>query len=140
MGARRIMDFKERRAYPRIKIDAVSKFTVNTEDSLRCDFEGIIDNVSEEGIGVIIRKTVNNEGIYKVGVGDELFFQAVDEFALEGKNTTEVLNGKARIVRINILKDGYYFGCKIVSDNVRLKEYIRKRKISFFIDGMVTQK
>lgn len=47
----------ERREYSRIRIDAVSQFIIAKDDHYEGDFEGIVKDISEGGIDIM----VNNE-------------------------------------------------------------------------------
>lgn len=129
----------EKREYQRIKIDAISQFFVSNEDRYEGDFEGIIDNISEEGIGVIISDPKYFPLIDSLDLKKQFFFQAIDEYTVFRKETSDVFQGKAMILRTINKEDHYYLGCKITDSNHELQEYISRRKIAFFIDGMATQ-
>ena len=132
------MDNKDRRLYQRITIGAISQFLMTTGDELQKDFEGIIDNICEDGIGITVNKNSWFDTLDHVGIGDELYFQGFGEYVSCMKKRSDVFIGKAQIVRMIKNETGYYLGCSITSNNSNLQEYIRKRKIAYFIDSMGT--
>jgi len=129
------MDGKDRRLYQRITIGAISQFLMTTGTELQKDFEGVIDNICEDGIGISVNTPSWFDTLDHVGIGDELYFQGIDEYVSCMKKKSDVFIGKAQIVRMIKNKDNYYLGCSITSNNSNLQEYIRKRKIAYFIDS-----
>ncbi len=130
----------DRRSSERIRIDAVSQFLIKNEDSYGGDFEGIINNISDTGLGVIITKEKYFPRVKSLKVDDPIFFQALDEYTLFNKPTSDIFQGKIKIVRIEETDEGYYIGCSIESANQDLQQFISRRKMAFFIDGLATPK
>lgn len=122
----------DRREYQRIKVDAMCQFLLANEGRDICDFSGVIDNISEQGIGIIIEDSKWFEVVEKIDVGEELFFQAIDEYELYKSKVSEVILGKARILRKNVCDGKYVMGCKFTSNSKDLQEYVSKRKLALF--------
>ena len=130
----------DRRKSQRIRIDAVSQFLVSHDDRFEGDFEGLIENISDEGIGVVVNNPKYTSLVEGLSINNQFFFQAFDEYTAFKKPISDIFQGKAKIVRIEKKNNHYYLGCKIVSSNHDLDEYISRRKMAFYIDGMAIAK
>ncbi len=126
---------KERRFFKRITINASCQFFIQNATEQR-DFSGVINNICEDGAGLVITDTKYLTLIdEKLKVGDELVFQGYDEFIYCNKEISEVISGKLEVTRIEKTPDVYYIGCKIIPPNAELEMYIMKRKFSDFCDS-----
>lgn len=118
----------ERRRYERIRIDAASQFSMSDTSDGSLDFAGIIEDISEGGIRIVVSEAQYLDIADKISVGSEVIFQAMDEYMLYMTTRTDEIHGNAKVVRVEKYDDKYVFGCEMHYLNSSLEEYIVNRK------------
>lgn len=125
----------ERRVYQRIRISIEGLFISLNENAYPTEIEGMIEDISEGGIKIIIKKDTESSKTPCLKIGDVLRFQAYDEYELFGNQNNDVVSGVIQVVRVDETKDSITLGCKFTSKTSQLEEYISNRKTSSFMSG-----
>lgn len=123
----------DRRYYQRAKVGVESLFFIEGNGPGLRDFEGILEDISEGGIRILVRKEQYKESVETIKVGSIISFQACDEYQMYNKTMTEIFMGKVEVLRIQKIGDDIHIGCKHVKLSQELEEYIRNKKVSVFL-------
>lgn len=126
----------ERREYTRVNVGAQSEFFLYEGENMICDFAGIIDNVSEGGLGILVEKDTYEQVGNKLEVGLSISFQAYDENGYSIEASEGAFSGRAEIVRKEPTEETLIVGCKIDETCNDFKEYVKDKKVYLYISSM----
>lgn len=123
----------ERRKYQRIKVSAESTFLMLDKKVIDREFCGVIDNISENGIKIVVNRTEAEHILPLINTNDSIHFQAMDNFNLYGENIDAIVRGDAYVVRREIYDDSIIFGCKIneLYTDISDLDYISSRRAAY---------
>lgn len=122
----------DRRYYSRIKLKLESILFVDCNEEIK-DLTGIITDMSEGGIRLIIDKKQYKDSINIIKNGTIIQFQSYDEYMLYNEMKTEVISGKVEVIRIEEYDEYIQLGCKLTNRTKELASYIDNKKISEYI-------
>lgn len=120
-----------RRFYERFQYKIPLPILIYVQDLGNVELNGVIKNISEEGIGIELKNDdFNKQIIKKINVGDKLLFQFID--TTKGLwNTAQFLQGKLEIKHIN--KNTYEIGCKVIRNSNGYIEYVSSKKANEYM-------
>lgn len=125
-----------RREYERIESGTEGAFYVRNNGELLYDFVGKIENISEEGICVLVDVNEYQKVDSLLQEGQQISFQAFDDSGYSLEEESGAFQGHVQVVRKN-LEDGYLtLGCKTVGNNTLFQEYVENKKTYLFIKAM----
>lgn len=124
----------ERREYQRIKTgNSKSMFYPYHDIGGFKEFPGFIDDISERGIGVLVKDEKYFVAIEELEIGEKLRFQAIDEYTLYNHGRVDIIHGEVEILRKESFFGAVKIGCKFTKYNTDLREYIKNRKVAVYL-------
>ncbi|MCR5420376.1 MAG: PilZ domain-containing protein [Lachnospiraceae bacterium] len=112
----------ERRNYSRLKSGMSCLVYYNN-----VEFVGVVDNLSEAGLGILINET---EACDLIGVGDKI--------DVTGLDAEVVIQFEANIARISKMEDKVYIGAQIINQK-EIEPYINRKRVELFL-GSITDR
>ena len=129
----------DKRFYRRLSLDIEGVFILDKEDAPG-EFKGIIEDLSESGIKIIIDTNAYPNAYDAINENDLLYFTAADEFKLFDEDQSFIIQGKAKIIRKRVTKDALVIGGEIVSVSNEIMEYLLSRRTSIYMDSLNNKK
>lgn len=126
----------DRREYERVNVDARGTFIVKKDNQFVTEFTAKIVDVSEKGIRVEIVNDSDKDMASLITEDSTVSFQAMENFKLYHKETSEFFTGDVQVVYKVINEDSLILGCRLPRLNDSMKNYISDRKISIFIENI----
>lgn len=127
----------DRRTYQRIKVDVESIFIVDNTSVSPREFEGIIEDISESGMKILIKAQDTLHLLPYIEKGQHLHFSAADDFHLFGQERSSIFSGMVEIIRREALEnDLFLLGCKFKRYSNELQKYVSDRKLSLYMNGL----
>lgn len=129
----------ERRLHQRIVSQLQANFYIESDNNDPNEFGGIIENLSENGIKIVVSDQDDFKVVNEIVVGDEVVFQAVDEYELYGKTRMDIFKGHASVVRIEKDENDIVLGCEVNSISKDFEKYVSNKRISLYLSTMRRQ-
>lgn len=127
----------ERRQDERISINAKGSFFVRSASEYYGEFQATIVDISERGVRIKAGSKCKDI-IQQISEDATLSFQAMEEYELFSEKEMQIFYGKLEIVH-QFLDDGdIVLGCSMETTNPEIKEYIKKRKMSYYMKSIDT--
>lgn len=124
----------EKRFYQRLNVNIAGNFIVNESVPETNEFDGVIQDISEDGIRFSVMEVAFKKILREIAVGSNIVFQALDEYNLFGEKRTDVFSGSAEVKRVRKEGNSYEIGCIIVKTSKEYDEYIKYKKMANFVN------
>lgn len=126
----------ERRFFKRTTISILGTFIVMNTEDFQCEFEGILEDISEGGIKFVINAATSVASTDLIKVGDTVKFTAYDEYNLFGEMQEAILYGTATVLRKTVSENNVILGCSIIALSDELEEYILNKQTSIYMKAL----
>lgn len=123
----------EKRLYQRVLVGLISNFIIKENEPGFREFNGIIEDLSENGIRIRIEDQSYLHIVEKIKVGDKILFQSIDEYEMYGDTRTDIFSGEARVIRKSSDDGNVIVGCKIDKSSDEYSEYVKNKKMALFM-------
>lgn len=126
----------ERREYERINVETEGAFYIREEGKLVCDFTGVVDNVSEVGLCILVDTNEYDKLDSIIKSGQQISFHAYDENGFSIKEKEGTYYGEAEIVRISSADNILSLGCKIAENSKDFQQYVKGKKTYVYVKAL----
>lgn len=126
----------ERRVYTRIKVGADGAIFLQESEKSICEFAGIVDNVCEGGLGIILKNSDGNPDYNFLDIGQKISFHAYDNNGFNIEEAEGAFYGSAKIVRKSVVPDGLYLGCEIDLRSDDFQDYVKGKKVYLYVKSL----
>lgn len=124
----------EQRAYRRIEINIDGVFFVEQPNGERLEFPGIIKDISEGGIGIVINEVLDPAIVDAIDIGTQIHFQAFDSYDFFGDEHSVIVGSVSKAVRKVVNADSIIIGCKISILGKELEQYIKEKHVIQYME------
>ena len=126
----------DRRYYQRTKIDLESVFLLSDKDIFPREFNGVIEDISESGVKIVIDPLTSDVLTSCINVNDSLHFNCLDEYSLFGKDHSAVLDGEIKVIRKDATEKNTVLGYIFNPSTKNISNYVKDMKTSAFISNL----
>ena len=120
------------RYYQRTHIDVECMFFLSGKEISHCEFSGILENISESGVMIIVDPSTPSEIVDIIGINDHIHFDGFDEYNYFGEDRDDYLSGDVTVVRKESSDGRTILGCKFGPVSEELTNYIADKKTCSF--------
>ena len=124
---------EDRRFFRRVDLELRCNLYLKERRKGENEFIGTLLDVSEEGMKVCIDKKEYRKVSSVITEGTELDFQAVDRVGICGAERMCILQGSARVLRVEEIDGRSLLGCKVYPGSASYDEFVRSKKVSIFL-------
>jgi len=125
----------ENRFYTRITVNVPSAIYITFKDHTRMELNGVIRDISEGGVQIRIDMSDYANLVGRLTNGDNIRFQAVDEYQMLSDTKEDIIEGTGEVVWISTTENEIAFGCKAKKVLPEYLTYIKNKKLSLFFSG-----
>lgn len=122
----------DRRYYQRTKLNIDAIFFLSDKQTFPREFNGILEDISESGIKVVLDPLTPEQIIDSIAIGDHIHFNSYDEYDLFGQSKDIVLSGDVIVSRKTSSSGKIVLGCKLYPITDELSTYISDKKTCSF--------
>lgn len=126
----------ERRSDTRIIIEVDSLFILQNANATEREFEGVLEDISEGGLCIEADYKLYSKVLDNINEDDIIHFSIPDVYQLFGEEISDVITGKAKVLRKSMDGDRVIFGCKFISRDEDIEQYVQNRKTSIYMENL----
>lgn len=128
----------DRREFSRVEVGAQGAFYLRDDGKLIYEFTGIVDNVSEGGLGVLVENEIYEKVCSYLEIGQRFSFQAYDDKGYNMNEEEGSFYGEATVVRKTVANDTIMVGCKIDNTCEDFRKYVEGKKVYLYLKSIRT--